>query len=72
MEWRQMLHGQAELVLAFPGDWRCWVLLHRGVVPPGGRQAREGKAPAVVGFLKMVRPSLWDGRQSQVWRASMG
>ena len=67
------LHSQAELVLAFldcgpfPGGWRCWVLLCGGVAPPEGRQARAGKAPAVVGFLQMVRPALRDGRQPQVW-----
>ena len=66
------LHSQANLVLAFlvcrpfPGGWRYLVLLCRGVAPPGGRQGMAGKAPAVVSFLQMVRPALWDGRQSQV------
>ena len=41
------------------------MLLHGNVAPPEGRQAREGKAPEVVGFLQVVRPSLWDGRQPQ-------
>ena len=72
------LHGQAKLVLGFlgcgpfPGGWQCWVLLCGGVAPLEGRQARAGKAPAVVSFLQMVRPALQDGRQSQVQRVSMG
>ena len=72
------LHGQAELVLACLGcgpfirGWRCWVVLCGGVAPPERRQARAGKAPAVVGFLQMVRPALQDGRQPQVRRCAQG
>ena len=71
-EWRQILHGWAKLVLAFlgcgpfPGGWWYWVLLCRVVAPLEGRQASSVKAPAVVSFLQMLRPALWDGRQSQV------
>ena len=72
------MHGWAEVVLVFLGcspflgGWGCWVLLCRGVAPPGGRQTRAGKAPAVVSFLQMVRPALQDGSQSQVQHESMG
>ena len=52
---------------AFSRGWWCWVLLCGGLAPPEGRQVGAGKAPAVVGFLQMVRPALWDGRQPQVW-----
>ena len=70
--WRQILHGWAKLVLTFlgcrpfPGGWWCWVLLCVGVAPPECRQARARKAPAVVGFLQMVRPALRDDRQPQI------
>ena len=43
------------------------VLLCGGVALPEGKQARAGKAPAVVGFWKLLRPALLDGRQPQVW-----
>ena len=42
------------------------MLLCGGIAPPEGRQARAGKAPAVVGFLQMVRPVFWGGMQPQV------
>ena len=73
-----MLHGQTELVPGFlgcgpfPGGWQCWVLLCGGVAPPEGRQARAGKAPAVVGFLQMVRSANWDVRQPQVQHVHTG
>ena len=72
------LNSQAEPVLVFlgcrpfPRGWQCWMLLCGGVAPPEGRQARAGKASAVVGFLKMVRPALRDGRQPQVQSVHTG
>ena len=43
------------------------VLLHRGVAPPKGKQARAGTAPVVVGFWQLLRPALLDRRKPQVW-----
>ena len=71
-QWKQILHSQAELALlflgcrTFSGSWQSWALLRRGVAPPGGRQARAGKAAEVVGFQQVVRPALQDGSQPQV------
>ena len=42
------------------------MLLHGGVAPPEGKQARAGTAPEVVGFWQLLRPALPDGRQPQV------
>ena len=42
------------------------VLLCGGAVPPKGKQACAGRAPAVVGFRQLLRPALLDGRQPQV------
>ena len=48
------------------------VLLHGVVAPPKGKHARAGTAPVVVGFRKLLRPALPDGRQPQVWRVCRG
>ena len=71
-------HSLAKLVLAFLGcrpfarGWQCWVLLCGGVASPEGKQARAGKAPAVVGFQHILRPALQDGRQPQAWQEREG
>ena len=57
---------------AFSQGWRCLVLLHGGVAPLKGKEAREGTAPAVVGFWQLLRPALQDGRQPQVRRVRRG
>ena len=44
------------------------VLLHRGVAPPKGKQARAGTALAVVSFWQLLRPALPDGRQPHIQR----
>ena len=78
LQWKQILHGWAELPLSFlgcrpfPGGWRCWVLLHGGVAPPEDKQARGGKAPVVVSFPRVVRTALQDGRQPHVWHTLQG
>ena len=60
--WRQMLHGWAKLVLAFlgcspfPGGWQCWVLVHGGVAPPGGRQARANGEASPPGWQAVSGP----------------
>ena len=36
-----------------------------------GRQARAGKAPEMVGFLRVVRPALQDARWPQVRRVHL-
>ena len=51
---------------ALPGAGGAGQLLRGSVAPPEGGQARLGKAPEVVGFPRVVRPALQDGRQPQV------